>query len=225
MGLDELAGFAKDVHSLPLTFEPGTGWQYGTGIDWAGTAIERVSGMSLDEYFQKHIFEPLGLKEMTLFPTDTMKSRLAYMHSKDNGKIRGRDHILHRSLIAEGDEIKDVFNSAGAGCFGKPVEYCGKTSTPMQRTNPTDTTLVRNPCHPPQRRCLPQDGQPYPPSLDGGNDVREPDPQLPQFRSSRNPRCQARIHQSSTRPLSAAEGAGTRVGVDVHVDDPSNGNR
>ena len=74
-----------------------------------------------------------------MFPRDTMKSRLAYMHSKIDGKIQGRDQVLHRSLMAEGDEIKDVFNSAGAGCFGKPTEYCGKQPTFLA------TNSLRNP--------------------------------------------------------------------------------
>jgi CubicO group peptidase (beta-lactamase class C family) len=44
-------------------FEPGEGWHYGSGIDWAGKIIERVSGdRRLGDYFEKHIFEPLGMK-------------------------------------------------------------------------------------------------------------------------------------------------------------------
>ena len=31
IGIDELSGFAKDVQSLPLVFEPGEKWQYGVG--------------------------------------------------------------------------------------------------------------------------------------------------------------------------------------------------
>ena len=68
----------------PLASEPGTRWEYGTGIDWAGQAVERVSGLDLDGYFRKHIFECLGIKEMTMRP-DTgipggVKPRLASMH-------------------------------------------------------------------------------------------------------------------------------------------------
>ena len=47
----------------PLMFEPGTRWQYGTGLDWTGRLVEVVSGMSLEDYFQKHLLEPLGMKD------------------------------------------------------------------------------------------------------------------------------------------------------------------
>ncbi|MCJ1250876.1 hypothetical protein MMC30_008104 [Trapelia coarctata] len=124
VGYDELSGFAKDVQGLPLVFEPGTKWQYGIGIDWAGNVVERVTGMSLNDYLQKNIFQPLGIQNINMFPTPQMKSRLAHMHQKENGKTRGRDHILRRPLICEEDQIKDIYNSAGAGCFARPLEYC-----------------------------------------------------------------------------------------------------
>lgn len=32
------------------------------GIDWAGEAVSRVSGISLGEYFEANIFGPLGVR-------------------------------------------------------------------------------------------------------------------------------------------------------------------
>ena len=45
----------------PLMFDPGKRWQYGQGIDLAGRLIEIVSGLSLEDYFQKRILKPLGM--------------------------------------------------------------------------------------------------------------------------------------------------------------------
>src|SRR5580704_5341717 len=45
---------------VPLLFDPGTGWEYGIGIDLAGKVVETVTGQSLEAYFRRHIFEPLG---------------------------------------------------------------------------------------------------------------------------------------------------------------------
>jgi len=50
---------------LPLAFEPGTRWQYGTGIDWTGRLVEAVSGLTLEQYFQQNIFGPLGMADTT----------------------------------------------------------------------------------------------------------------------------------------------------------------
>ncbi|KAI1455936.1 beta-lactamase family protein [Annulohypoxylon moriforme] len=54
--------------NLPLLFEPGEGWAYGTGIDRVGQVIEKLSGLSLDEYMQKNIWEHLGASSSTFFP-------------------------------------------------------------------------------------------------------------------------------------------------------------
>ena len=47
----------------PLMFDPGFRWQYGTGIDWTGRIVETVSGLSLEDYFQKNLLAPLGMKD------------------------------------------------------------------------------------------------------------------------------------------------------------------
>ena len=44
-------------------FDPGDRWEYGINIDWAGRAVEKVSGQSLEVYFREHIFEPLGMTD------------------------------------------------------------------------------------------------------------------------------------------------------------------
>jgi methyl acetate hydrolase len=49
----------------PLIFEPGTRWQYGTSMDWAGRLVEAVSGLTLEQYFQSNILQPLGMKDTT----------------------------------------------------------------------------------------------------------------------------------------------------------------
>ena len=47
----------------PLVFEPGTRWEYGTNLDWTGRLVEAVSGTTLEDYFQRHILQPLGMRD------------------------------------------------------------------------------------------------------------------------------------------------------------------
>lgn len=47
----------------PLMFEPGSRWQYGTSLDWTGRLVETVSGLTLEQYFQRNILEPLGMHD------------------------------------------------------------------------------------------------------------------------------------------------------------------
>lgn len=55
--------------AIPLVFEPGTGWVYGCGLDWAGLVVSRLHGTSLDEYFVEQIWKRLGLVAPSLVLT------------------------------------------------------------------------------------------------------------------------------------------------------------
>jgi CubicO group peptidase (beta-lactamase class C family) len=46
-----------------LMFEPGTRWEYGTNLDWTGRLVEKVSGQTLEAYFQRNILAPLGMSD------------------------------------------------------------------------------------------------------------------------------------------------------------------
>lgn len=128
IGFDEFSGNIKDILQ-PLVFQPGEGWEYGVNIDFAGLALERATGLSLNDYCHKNIFEPLGLKNISMFPTAEMKKQLAYMsHRNKDGSLIARDHLLRKPLVVESSEIKDVLNSGGAGCFAKPSDYTRKSS-------------------------------------------------------------------------------------------------
>ncbi|PGH17761.1 hypothetical protein AJ79_00902 [Helicocarpus griseus UAMH5409] len=124
IGYDEFSGHVYDV-TQPLIFQPGEGFEYGVGIDWAGIVVERITGILLNDYFHKYIFEPLGLKNITMLPPAEMKAKLAYMHSRNpDGTLTQRDHLLRWPLLAKNkEETKGMLNSGGAGCFANPQDY------------------------------------------------------------------------------------------------------
>ena len=57
--------FSKGNYYLaaPLAFQPGTAWEYGINTDWLGVLVERLSGQRLADYFDEHIFMPLGMAD------------------------------------------------------------------------------------------------------------------------------------------------------------------
>lgn len=62
----------------PLQFEPGSRFQYSNaGINTAGRIIEVVSGMPYEEFMDKRLFEPLGMKDTTFRPNEMQLARLA----------------------------------------------------------------------------------------------------------------------------------------------------
>ncbi len=41
--------------TLPLIADPGERWEYGIGMDWAGKAVEAVTGQKLGQYMKQNI--------------------------------------------------------------------------------------------------------------------------------------------------------------------------
>ncbi|KAK3315827.1 beta-lactamase/transpeptidase-like protein [Apodospora peruviana] len=54
----------------PLVFEPGKGFMYGTGTDFAGLMVERVTGLTLETYIQQNVAAPLGIKRICFRPPE-----------------------------------------------------------------------------------------------------------------------------------------------------------
>ena len=76
--------------AAPMQYEPGEKWKYTqSGINAASRIVEVVSGMAFDVFVQKRIFEPLGMKDTTFYPTDAQRARLAtaYEKNKDSGAL------------------------------------------------------------------------------------------------------------------------------------------
>jgi CubicO group peptidase (beta-lactamase class C family) len=67
---------------LPLVADPGEKWEYGISIDWAGKAVEAVSGQSLDEYMQDNLLGPLGMADTAFKIGDRQRQRLATIHAR-----------------------------------------------------------------------------------------------------------------------------------------------
>jgi CubicO group peptidase (beta-lactamase class C family) len=99
-------------HTHPLVFQPGSQWLYGTGIDWAGLAIERLTKSSLEEFMKSNIWDPLNAKTITFFPARTagLETRIPSLSA------RGPDSKLY-------PYNEPFINSGVTGCFGGSGGY------------------------------------------------------------------------------------------------------
>ena len=73
-----------------MQYEPGERWKYTqSGINAGARIVEVVSGMTFDAFVQKRIFDPLGMKDTTFYPTDGQRPRLAtaYAKNKETGAL------------------------------------------------------------------------------------------------------------------------------------------
>ncbi|MFF4251986.1 serine hydrolase domain-containing protein [Streptomyces sp. NPDC001663] len=48
---------------VPMLYQPGEAWLYGTSSDLQGILIERASGRTLPDFLAERLFEPLGMKD------------------------------------------------------------------------------------------------------------------------------------------------------------------
>jgi CubicO group peptidase (beta-lactamase class C family) len=91
---DALATLIPRLAAFPLDFQPGTRWRYSglAGLDVLGRVVEIASGHPYDEFLERRVFEPLGMKD-TFFdlPADR-QDRLATVY-------RGTDKGLEKSAF------------------------------------------------------------------------------------------------------------------------------
>lgn len=74
----------KRLAKLPLVHQPGEKWTYGLSIDVLGDVIEIVSGMSLEDFLRKNIFDPLQMNDTWFnLPADKF-NRLTTVYTEDS---------------------------------------------------------------------------------------------------------------------------------------------
>jgi CubicO group peptidase (beta-lactamase class C family) len=79
----DLDEFVARLAELPLRFEPGTRYHYSVATDVLGAMIERLSGMTLEDFFQQRIFEPLGMHDTFFNVPEDKLDRLVSNHYWD----------------------------------------------------------------------------------------------------------------------------------------------
>jgi len=83
-----LAEMAEKLSQVPLAFDPGTDWTYGTGIDVLGRVIEIVSGKNLDEFLAETIFKPLDMTDTAFSVPPEKLGRFAANYTRTNATLK-----------------------------------------------------------------------------------------------------------------------------------------
>jgi CubicO group peptidase (beta-lactamase class C family) len=119
---DAAASYAK----TPLHSEPGTKFVYSNaGINTAGRIIEVVSGMAYEEFMDKRLFGPLGMKDTTFWPSEGQLKRLAKPY-KPNAEKNGLEEttIVHLKYPLS-DKKRQVMPAGGLfSTAGDVAKFC-----------------------------------------------------------------------------------------------------
>jgi CubicO group peptidase (beta-lactamase class C family) len=113
-----LAEYVTQINARPVAAPPGTRTEYS---DWdmvlLQAVIDRVAGMSLDQYADGHVFVPLGMRD-TRFRPDTndraLRQRIAptIEDSLRGGLLRGTVHDANAWAIGGVSGHAGLFSSA-----------------------------------------------------------------------------------------------------------------
>ena len=116
LGLPSTGTARKASLMMPLLFDPGERWEYGSGVDWAGQVVEAITGKRLGEVMRERIFAPLGMTSTAFSLTPSMRERLARVHQ------RGADASLEPLMNFEPTANPEV-DMGGSGLYGTVEDY------------------------------------------------------------------------------------------------------
>ncbi|MEM0653876.1 serine hydrolase domain-containing protein [Klebsiella huaxiensis] len=125
-----LAENLRRLASVPLLYEPGTGWGYSLATDVLGALIERVCGEPLDVAVRQLVTEPLGMADTGFVVLDKQRVATAWVNDKPQPHLLEEGEIVSPFEGAVGisyspERIFDpqAFPSGGAGMAGTAEDF------------------------------------------------------------------------------------------------------
>lgn len=119
MGTIELC---NRIGQVPLEFQPGEKWRYGSSADVLGAVVEIASNMRYSEFLKKEIFEPLGMVDTDFYVPQEKHHRFAanYLYDDNQKKLIP----FNGGFLAIYDQMSPpAFESGGAGLVSTVNDY------------------------------------------------------------------------------------------------------
>lgn len=120
---DILALKMKVLGGMPLRHHPGEKWTYGLNSDLLGYLIEIWSGSTLSDFFQKRIFEPLGMTDTYFYLPDAKHKRLVPLYNGQEGKLLKLEGKAYDGVNPDYPKLRGTYYSGGAGLSSTVVDY------------------------------------------------------------------------------------------------------
>lgn len=114
--------FANRLGKIPLLYQPGQSWSYGTSADVIGAVIEVASGMRFGDFLKKEIFEPLGMWDTDFWVPAEKQSRLEKVYDCQEGQPPVR--YTENNLGIQNDmAYRPAYEAGGAGLASTIDDY------------------------------------------------------------------------------------------------------
>jgi CubicO group peptidase (beta-lactamase class C family) len=121
-----LAARVRSYAMLPLEFEPDSKYSYSNaGINTAGRIIEVVSGMPYEQFMEQRLFEPLGMKDTTFWPSEKQLRRLAKSYKANAAKNGLEETTITQLRYPLSDRTRQPMPAGGLFSTASDVaRYC-----------------------------------------------------------------------------------------------------
>jgi len=110
----------KKLATLPFDAQPGERWVYGYNTDILGYLVERLSGMTLADFFAKKITDALGMADTHFFLPEDMLGRFTSVYGVDEkGGLKLMEDARDNSYV----KGPRVCYAGGAGLLSTAEDY------------------------------------------------------------------------------------------------------
>jgi CubicO group peptidase (beta-lactamase class C family) len=112
----------ETLATLPAVRQPGAEWVYGYNTDILGCAVERASGMPLDEFIRTRITRPLGMGDTYFYVPTANRQRFVavYVSDSTNHAMRAPEGAKGQGHYVEGPRRSFA---GGAGLVSTARDY------------------------------------------------------------------------------------------------------
>lgn len=134
--------FANRLGRVPLEFEPGTSWHYGTSADVLGALVEVVSGQSFGDYLRERFFDPMGMKDTGFFVPEEKQHRLVKVYQREE---KGEMSLYLENHLGISNSMKrpPAFESGGAGLVSTLDDYARFAQMLLQKGRWEEKQILR----------------------------------------------------------------------------------
>jgi CubicO group peptidase (beta-lactamase class C family) len=81
--------WVEQLDKTPLEFQPGARWSYSAvaGFDVLAHIVDLAAGQEYSEFLKQRLFGPLGMRDVTFWPSAEQRSRLATVYQRRDDKL------------------------------------------------------------------------------------------------------------------------------------------